>query len=100
MMSLVYFNFDITPSESSLSLHDALPIEGPLLVLDHLVLEGDVDGGEELLLADEGPFLQPLARKDHVGQPDQAAGEQLEDRKGTRLNTPCNLVCRLLLETI
>ena len=51
-------------------------------MLDHLALGGGLDDAEELLLADERPALQPATPHDHIGEPDQAGGDQLQWREG------------------
>ena len=44
-----------------------------LLAFDHVVVGRDVGHREDLLLGDERPGLQPLARKHDVGDTDEAA---------------------------
>ena len=56
----------VSPNSSSDSMSSAL------LGLDHLVLDGQVGDGEQLLLGDERALLQALAGEDHVGEADEA----------------------------
>ena len=66
-----------------------------LLGFDLLGLHGHVGDGEQLLLGDERPRLQTLAREDHVGQADEArarssaaAGRPRGQRRAGRPATP------------
>ena len=52
-----------------------------LLVLDHLVLGRRLDDAEQLLLRHERTLLQALARQQHVGEADQAAGDEPQRRE-------------------
>ena len=52
-----------------------------LLGLDRRLLRGDVGHREDLLLGDERPAAQPLAREHDVGEPDEAAREEAQRRE-------------------
>ena len=55
--------------------------ETSLLALDLLLVGGDVGHRAEVLLGDERPLLQALARQHHVRQPDEAARQQAQRRE-------------------
>src|SRR2546426_3677443 len=89
-----FFNDTATTEIYTLSLHDALPIlPRPLL----LALLGDHLGGrprDELLVGELGGEPRQL-----LLQPGQLARQAPRSEEHTsELQSPCNLVCRLLLE--
>src|SRR5256885_3325928 len=93
-----FFNDTATTEIYTLSLHDALPI--------YLGRDGHVPGrvGGDLLLVPEGPAAGPL-RSGVGGSGDGVRRDRAHDRGEHRseehtseLQSPCNLVCRLLLE--
>src|SRR5205807_10079912 len=82
----------------SLSLHDALPIyDAEDVLVDGLV---DLGADEELEDAADGVFAErPSVIADARGR-DAAVGKAAErsEEHTSELQSPCNLVCRLLLE--
>src|SRR5205807_10566005 len=87
-----FFNDPATPEIYTLSLHDALPIcHGPVPDVGAVAEHGDRVG--DLL-----QFLQPVRDVDDA---DVLGGEVADHRSEeytSELQSPCNLVCRLLLE--
>src|SRR5256885_5024732 len=83
VFSFFFFNDTATTEIYTLSLHDALPISQPLLLLRLNFLESDKLGVQHV----------PRFRPHDVSQ---AAGRSEEHT--SELQSPCNLVCRLLLE--
>ncbi len=53
-----------------------------LLVLDHVLFDGDIGEREQLLLRDERPLLQALAGEDDVRQPDEPTRDHPDGREG------------------
>src|SRR5256885_17018707 len=78
-----FFNDTATTEIYTLSLHDALPISWPLLVL--------------LLLGLAHLCFPYLRREVHLVESVGHQGERSEEHT-SELQSPCNLVCRLLLE--
>src|SRR5256885_4761155 len=86
MICFFFFNDTATTEIYTLSLHDALPIShGP----GEGAVEGDVDGREAgRVHRHERPV--PFGHgRDRMGRSEEHTSE---------LQSPCNLVCRLLLE--
>src|SRR5256885_13921491 len=81
-----FFNDTATTEIYTLSLHDALPISGRQSVED--------GGGGELRAAQRTVDALPGERIEKVGR---IADERSEEHT-SELQSPCNLVCRLLLE--
>src|SRR5256885_11119046 len=90
-----FFNDTATTEIYTLSLHDALPIYLPpdanclLSVADHCLRTRNY---VNLIIIDKQPELQWLdmdAARDHCSRSEEHTSE---------LQSPCNLVCRLLLE--
>src|SRR6266566_9959484 len=77
LFSLFFFFFNDTATTDiyTLSLHDALPISGPRR--DRSL----------------GQTIEPLAV-----DPDRPPGARRSEEHTSELQSPCNLVCRLLLE--
>src|SRR5256885_10098986 len=108
--SFFFFDNNPPPPEfSTLPLHDALPIcrlgRHRVEQRDHRLLEGmgDVDTGEARGARGSQQILEPAARQAlHVHQMVVAAnprrGEGRSEEHTSELQSPCNLVCRLLLE--
>src|SRR5256885_17045933 len=86
-----FFNDTATTEIYTLSLHDALPI----WVVPHLerVVEPDVQPLGVLPDDDEVDLLVAATRHDRLHGPNVRSEEHTSE-----LQSPCNLVCRLLLE--
>src|SRR5688500_20313798 len=82
---LVFFSFidQASPQIYTLSLHDALPILREQRALEH--------SRREVREVAEALFVQPHQRE-HVGR------SLRSEEHTSELQSPCNLVCRLLLE--
>src|SRR2546426_10057675 len=94
-LSFFFFNDTATTEISTLSLHDALPIsQGPrgaaaarrVRVRDHRASEDRAERGAH-------PLATPALRL----PPHRPACDRSEEHT-SELQSPCNLVCRLLLE--
>src|SRR5256885_13236876 len=82
-----FFNDTATTEIYTLSLHDALPISDRVLQLLRVVDPGQF----------EDPDADPVARDSET---DPGTREPVRSEEHTsELQSPCNLVCRLLLET-
>src|SRR2546426_5899636 len=73
--SFFFFNDTATTEIYTLSLHDALPISRP---------SSSVNGRERVTRAHQGAVYE--------------AGSERSEEHTSELQSPCNLVCRLLLE--
>src|SRR2546426_2548292 len=82
-----FFNDTATPEIYSLSLHDALPISR------HIVGIKPMGNGFCLVTARQVVEFGKLPELDHLARSDQRSEEHTSE-----LQSPCNLVCRLLLE--
>src|SRR2546426_255367 len=95
-----FFNDTATTEIYTLSLHDALPIfddAGPHLLEPRVLLElGAGDGGPDAPAA-AGLFGDPPGLGDALDVDDQRRIDRSEEHT-SELQSPCNLVCRLLLE--
>src|SRR5256885_16561888 len=91
---LFVFNDTATTEIFSLSLHDALPISAGDLVVDvaRVVKEDEADDGEGD--ADDGDAPRAPAKAKKAPAKAKARSEE----HTSELQSPCNLVCRLLLE--
>src|SRR2546426_9170618 len=81
---IFFFNDTATTEIYTLSLHDALPI---------YLHRSDFADGDAFLAAAEKPRLYPA----HMLRSHSDAGWRSEEHT-SELQSPCNLVCRLLLE--
>src|SRR5256885_3188829 len=91
---LIYFFFfnDTAPTEIyTLSLHDALPIFEPFRQPE--VGDERRRGGQIL-----GPFQQHVGRLQITVNDAAVVGVLRSEEHTSELQSPCNLVCRLLLE--
>src|SRR5256885_17027415 len=79
-----FFNDTATTEIYTLSLHDALPIFGPW-------------SGHKYFLAFDGNSHRPCGAGDHFGGRIEVESIRSEEHT-SELQSPCNLVCRLLLE--
>src|SRR5256885_7331261 len=78
-----FFNDTATTEIYTLSLHDALPICGPMIMKTVQQFVQNVKWGElDVLLVDLPPGTGDARSEEHTSE----------------LQSPCNLVCRLLLE--
>src|SRR2546426_12184390 len=83
-----FFNDTATTEIYTLSLHDALPISG----------DGAQPDGDVLLWRGRRPDVAGgNARPAHQPEPRRRGGPRSEEHT-SELQSPCNLVCRLLLE--
>src|SRR5688500_19582351 len=87
-------------STSTLSLHDALPISAQLQAVEEalarLELNGVVVALPFVAVADDGQiFGRTIRQSDFAGV---LIGERRSEEHTSELQSPCNLVCRLLLE--
>src|SRR5256885_10427542 len=100
MSSFFFFNDTATTEIYTLSLHDALPICQPALAFGQLA----VDGGHQVrdhLGVGVGCELDPgrLALGAQRGEVlDDPVVDDRSEEHTSELQSPCNLVCRLLLE--
>src|SRR5256885_12240944 len=90
LLFFFFFNDTATTEIYTLSLHDALPIFAFVEVGSQRA--GQVAAGGEAQNADAQRIDLPLGR----ASPDRANGRSEEHT--SELQSPCNLVCRLLLE--
>src|SRR5256885_13110497 len=97
-MILIFFFFNDTATTEiyTLSLHDALPISGGLVqgVVEQAEFARPLQEGDALLHVLGG--LLPEARQ--LGQAAVARCLVRSEEHTSELQSPCNLVCRLLLE--
>src|SRR2546426_11921952 len=89
---LFFFNDTATTEIYTLSLHDALPICAD----EPQPGAGDRDGVPRARLRSHLPELEPGARGGALRRRRVPAGRSEEHT--SELQSPCNLVCRLLLE--
>src|SRR2546426_2250382 len=90
---LFFFNDTATTEIYTLSLHDALPIS---IVIQHPA--GDVRQAEAQLKGQaEQQRASAQAQEVQIQRQHQGAVERSEEHT-SELQSPCNLVCRLLLE--
>src|SRR5256885_12138090 len=90
-----FFNDTATTEIYTLSLHDALPISGPpeaVVEAQRLVVDLVLEVGVEVGGAQRPAIAVPAGAQLEVG-----AGLRSEEHT-SELQSPCNLVCRLLLE--
>src|SRR3989454_11498825 len=97
-VSFFFFNDTATTEIYTLSLHDALPISAPRTQEADDRLEGG--GLPGTVGADDADDLpDPDAQGDAVEDVDLAvAADERSEEHTSELQSPCNLVCRLLLE--
>src|SRR5256885_13661325 len=102
MLILLFFFFNDTATTEiyTLSLHDALPIS-LLRVWEDDVLSGRSAGGHPGVVGDgtgvpDQPALRMCDQKARHGH--FCRGEFRSEEHTSELQSPCNLVCRLLLE--
>src|SRR5256885_11568515 len=94
MLLFFFFNDTATTEIYTLSLHDALPISKDL----------EQEGARSRILADrpDGGAHRGGGRRnpdqERVLLPDRAAHVARSEEHTSELQSPCNLVCRLLLE--
>src|SRR2546426_9090684 len=88
-----FFNDTATTEIYTLSLHDALPISG-LELLQHRDFRGLGCSGKDLRR------LHGAHQRAHEDEVElaRAPGEGRSEEHTSELQSPCNLVCRLLLE--
>src|SRR2546426_9703250 len=101
-MIFFFFNDTATTEIYTLSLHDALPISRLALPLAQIPLAGVGQHGHHELLG--GELRGDGARSERRGAGGDAheqallAREERSEEHTSELQSPCNLVCRLLLE--
>src|SRR2546426_5943260 len=89
---IFFFNDTATTEIYTLSLHDALPISG------HLEREfAGIGGVEDRALVADHPLLIPVEQRLVEAQHPVLHRARSEEHT-SELQSPCNLVCRLLLE--
>src|SRR5205807_7970159 len=94
------------PGSTLFPLHDALPIflhqqlahllDGDACGLDSVAAQHDDITGLDLHLVDEG--LNRVPHSDHARAGRGPSAEARSEEHTSELQSPCNLVCRLLLE--
>src|SRR2546426_7925545 len=90
--SFFFFNDTATTEIYTLSLHDALPISRQILKREAVSFRARV-------LADTGGWKHGTGRVPAEAETAiLAIGEQRSEEHTSELQSPCNLVCRLLLE--
>src|SRR2546426_7733470 len=93
MFFFFFFNDTATTEIYTLSLHDALPISERPAVMDFTGIGGDDLAG---VPAHDSAATEPLLRA--VFQEPESVGVVRSEEHTSELQSPCNLVCRLLLE--
>src|SRR5256885_13107384 len=98
MLSFFFFFNDTATTEIyTLSLHDALPISAGDSVRIYTTRPDTLFGATFMVLAPEHPLVPRITTPDHRTEV-EAYIERRSEEHTSELQSPCNLVCRLLLE--